>query len=381
MNTRKNIFAIVLPLSLVILTGCTSLSLKKPDVWPFNIEDNKPGMPTQVVANWTDTILYEQNQTPVRGFGGRLLFYAEGKKEPLKIDGTLVVYAFDEKNHDPGNVKPDRKYVFTKDQLSSHYSKSKLGHSYSIWLPWDDAGGEQKEISLIVRFMPEKGNVVVGEASKHVLPGKATETAVVANVNPPTVSYSNPVQQVAYQTPMQPNGYPILEDTQYQRPRGMSTTTITIPPSSILKSPQSTVPGTNGGNYYPQAMPMGTNGAMPVNQMPPMQPPMMQTIPAQTPAMQMPAAQMPSMPFNGTAMNSAYGNVNSMNAWGQPNPVGPQPNHFGPGQPQVPTTSASQPMPSRGQWPQCPTGPTYGPGTWPAPATNGGFVATPGAPG
>ena len=69
-------------------------------------------------------------------------------------------------------MKPDRKYVFTKDQLPSHYSKSKLGHSYSVWLPWDETGGPQKEVSLIARFTPEKGGVVVGEQTKQILPGK-----------------------------------------------------------------------------------------------------------------------------------------------------------------------------------------------------------------
>ncbi len=108
----------------------------------------------------------------MRGFGGRLLFYSGDKPEPIKVDGTLTVYVFDETNRDPNNAKPDRKYVFTKEQLSSHYSKSKLGHSYSVWLPWDETGGPQKEISLIARFTPEKGGVVVGEQNKQILPGK-----------------------------------------------------------------------------------------------------------------------------------------------------------------------------------------------------------------
>ena len=59
-----------------------------------------------------------------------------------------------------------------KTNSASHYSKSKLGHSYSVWLPWDETGGPQKEISLIARFTPEKGGVVVGEQTKQMLPGK-----------------------------------------------------------------------------------------------------------------------------------------------------------------------------------------------------------------
>ena len=55
----------------------------------------------------------------------------------MKGRGSLVVYAFDETDRDPANMKPDRKFVFTQEQFEKHYSKSTLGHSYSVWLPWD----------------------------------------------------------------------------------------------------------------------------------------------------------------------------------------------------------------------------------------------------
>jgi hypothetical protein len=235
MKTKKILPLAVLPLLLSLFTGCTSMSLKKPDVWPLNIEDNKPGKPTQIVTNWTDTILYPSGETPVRGFGGRVMFYTEGKKEPVKVEGTLVVYAFDEKNRDPQNAKPDRKFVFTKEQLAKHYSKSKLGHSYSVWLPWDNAGGDQKEVSLIVRFVPEKGNVVVSDPAKQVLPGKIES---IANNSP---SYPAPIsgaiQPVSFEYA---TNAPVADaprsDNRDDASRNMTTTTIAVPPAS-LKSP------------------------------------------------------------------------------------------------------------------------------------------------
>ena len=87
------------------------------------------------------------------------MFYEGKNEDPVKVEGLLVVYAFDETDRDPANAKPDRKYVFLPDQLPKHYSKSKLGHSYSVWLPWDQVGGMQKDISLIVRFEPKEGPV------------------------------------------------------------------------------------------------------------------------------------------------------------------------------------------------------------------------------
>jgi hypothetical protein len=359
MNTRKHLSVLVAPLLLGLLTGCTSLSVKKPDVWPFNISDNKPGMPTQVVANWTDTMLYNDSQVPVRGFGGRILFYVDGKKDPIKVEGSLVVYAFEEKNSDPNSVKPDRKFVFTKEQLESHYSKSKIGHSYSVWLPWDDAGGDQKEISLIVRFMPEKGNVIHGDQTKQILPGKTPLLASKTNL-PSSMAMNAPIQQVSYQQnpawPPNNMSAPSME-VQNGASRTMTTTTIAIPPSSLLKSPQANVAPMNGGTYESQAMPMAV------------------------PAHATPNGQMPLQPYNPGAYQAANpamsGGVSSMNSWCPPNQMPQQPDRFGPGQPQAPGASISRVPSFRAPWQPSPAGQGFGPGTSPSPAINRGVLARP----
>ena len=143
--------------------GCLACAGRTGDgwpYWPFN-KDDKPGKPDKIVALWSDTVLTQTGRPPIRGFGGRLMFYEGKKEDPIKVDGTLVVYAFDETDRDANNTRPDRKYVFTPQQLPLHYSKSKIGHSYSVWLPWDEVGGLQKEITLIVRFQPREGEAVL----------------------------------------------------------------------------------------------------------------------------------------------------------------------------------------------------------------------------
>ena len=39
------------------------------------------------------------------------MFFEAKNDKPVKVDGTLVIYAFDETRRDPSNPKPDRKYV------------------------------------------------------------------------------------------------------------------------------------------------------------------------------------------------------------------------------------------------------------------------------
>jgi hypothetical protein len=237
-----------LAICLAATTGCTSWNLSKSMPWP--IGEEKPGTPDRIVAVWTDTILYTPGRTPERGFGGRIMFYQAKKDQPIKVEGSIVVYTFDETNRAPNNSKPDRKYVFTPDQLPAHYSKSKIGHSYSVWLPWDEVGGSQKEVSVVVRFEPKAGAVVMGELSRQLLPGKpvavaqdpakAAPNGAPAQISPaqvPQVQPENqPVQQTAYVAALPQPGPPV--NPAAVPPRRMTTTTIAIP-SEMASNPLS----------------------------------------------------------------------------------------------------------------------------------------------
>ncbi len=156
---------------LLSMTGCSQLQLGESNHWPFGGED-KPGTPDQVVAMWTNTVLDQTGKPATRGFGGRLMFYDGKSKDPIKVEGKLIIYAFDETGRASDNVTPDRKYVFLKEQFVKHYSESEIGHSYSVWIPWGNAKGPQTDVSLITRFIPVEGNkAIVSEETKHFLPG------------------------------------------------------------------------------------------------------------------------------------------------------------------------------------------------------------------
>ena len=264
--------------------------------WPFNRED-KPGKPDKIVTLWSDTVLTQPGRPPIRGFGGRLMFYEGKKEEPIKVEGTLVVYAFDETDRDANNARPDRKYAFTPQQLPPHYSKSKIGHSYSVWLPWDEVGGPQKEITLIVRFEPKEGAVAISDPCRQLLPGRIVAAraqvpaggvfslpgqagaappaggafAPVGQAGPIPVAANNwgngmlgspvmsgGVQPVAYQTPVTDGGGAVQAPWQ---PRHFATATIDVPSGSAIRSaitgPQVSAAA---GEYRPGS---GLGGSMP----------------------------------------------------------------------------------------------------------------------
>ncbi len=137
-------------------------------------EPEPPQVPRRLVSTWEDTVLTRMGSAPQRGFGGRILFFNAESEDPIRVDGQLVVYAYDEQGREPHETHPTRRYVFPAQQFVRHESECQLGPSYSVWLPWDEAGGERKNISLIARFEPRGGALVVGDQTRHMLPGKTS---------------------------------------------------------------------------------------------------------------------------------------------------------------------------------------------------------------
>ncbi|QDT05531.1 hypothetical protein K227x_39310 [Rubripirellula lacrimiformis] len=136
-------------------------------------------VPTRMMVMWADTILHQPQQPGVRGFGGRIYFYNGQDADPVKVDGGLAVYAFDANDLTPQSTKPKRKFVFTADQFAEHMSQTSMGTSYSVWCPWDEVGGYNEQLSLIVRFEGRGGGVVISDSTVKLLPGMNRPAEVV----------------------------------------------------------------------------------------------------------------------------------------------------------------------------------------------------------
>jgi hypothetical protein len=150
------------------LSGC---SLMSSSALPFAKKKEPEFLtPRQIVPVWSDTVLHQPDEPATRGFGGRIMFYGVDKHKPIRVDGTLVVYAWDDSNG-PMERAPDRKYVFPGRDLQTHYSESRLGHSYSFWVPWDAAGGPLKHLTLITRFVGNEGTELTSNPAHVVLQG------------------------------------------------------------------------------------------------------------------------------------------------------------------------------------------------------------------
>lgn len=199
--------------------------------WKQGKKTAKAGVPVRVVDSWTDTVLQQPGKGAERGFGGRLYFYDARSNVPIRVAGQLVVYAFDETGRKPTDNQPSRRYVFPPDQFKLHESENDLGPSYSVWLPWDAVGGVQTEVSLIVRFEPERGgSLIAGEQSRLRLPG-SVPPAPQLELAPLGVMQAGYASSKAEETPE----------------KRMQTTTINLPNGYRLPGNRPVLPSKSGG--------------------------------------------------------------------------------------------------------------------------------------
>lgn len=210
-------------IGLTLICGCTVFDMNQRIPWmnPDAVEKE----PTHLTALWTHTVLNQPGKKGIRGFGGRLMFHGkENNNKPVLVDGTLTVYAFDETVR--SNTVPERKFVFTSEQFAKHHSVSKLGHSYSVWLPWDEVGGEPRRINLVARFEPAGGAMILSENALQYLPGIAPEKYDEPSSLPKDEEGGSEIQQASHQT----SSWKIQERTLPAK-FDPATDTIDLPPS------------------------------------------------------------------------------------------------------------------------------------------------------
>jgi hypothetical protein len=151
--------------------GCQTLT---PD-WSKNwlgfgsprLKESKYAVPARMAIMWSPAILNQAGESPTRGFGGRTYFY-DAKNQPIAVEGQLVVYAYNNDKPNQNSKVPDRKFAFTPEQFTKHYSPTELGASYSIWIPWDAVGQPQTDISLAPIFTSSSGALVMARSMSAV---------------------------------------------------------------------------------------------------------------------------------------------------------------------------------------------------------------------
>lgn len=222
----------------MLFSGCKPLDLEN-SLERIGIEE-KPKVPDRMVCVWVDDIRHKPGKPAMRGFGGRIMFYAKKGEKPIKVNGSVKIYAFDDQDANPTESIPLREFRTPQNVLPLHYSKSNIGHSYSFFLDWDEVGGPQKVLTLIIRFEDASGKVVVSDAARQTLTGvqetvagmvinKTTKSLAVEDLTKNATQIQQPSPQNAVVPASYEEGLPANQVPQQKRTT-MEVDTIDLPP-------------------------------------------------------------------------------------------------------------------------------------------------------
>jgi hypothetical protein len=225
--------------SVTFLTGCATFpSMGKMKLSnPLSKKEKKPEPypnPVKMAVTWTPDTLTTPGKRPTRGFGGRIFFYNE-KSQPVPVEGELTVVAYLE-GLTPDEPARVRRFGFTKEQFTEHFSQSDLGASYSVWIPWDVDGGLGQRITMVPQFQPlEAKNPIQGSPTAVLLPGPMPEQEVInaarrlayGSTRVPQNAMSNEVRQAGFADQRQSTAASPQVAQNVER-RGTSTLTIPV---------------------------------------------------------------------------------------------------------------------------------------------------------
>ena len=219
---------------LMLASGCQSLPTKMPLTKSWLGPEATYEVPEQMMVVWTDAVQTVPGQPPRRGCGGRLYFF-DNKGRPIPVNGTLVVYAFDDAGTADG-THPQARFVFSPQQFTESFAESDLGASYNIWIPWDDLGSPQKKLTLITVYRDASGKIVKADPAAVVLPGKVelTDRQKRGFYEPdPLPGSQRDVRPVSYDQ-HEPAPKRHLKTTTIRVPRSLSERMASLPPTEAL---------------------------------------------------------------------------------------------------------------------------------------------------
>lgn len=152
-------------------SGCTSAINLTP--WKERLPRSTPQDPVvEILGLWQPAEGTGLDGLPARGFAGQLLFFNRSNKSPVKVDGDVRIYVFDDYGPVDVQARPIDQFDFIEDTWQAHLHIGTLGPSYNVFIPYSrKENRNQVKCSLRLRLKPEDGPIVFSEMVDVALPG------------------------------------------------------------------------------------------------------------------------------------------------------------------------------------------------------------------
>lgn len=162
---------------LLLVTGCQSMNLSLPmtgekDEIPAATKENPA---QEVLALWQPGEGRDTKGLPCRGFAGQLFFFQRGSESPVKVEGHVQVYLFDDQGTEDEQAKPLHVYQFLDGTWNQYLTNTNLGPAYQVFIPYPRRGSHQAKCSLRAKYINQEGATVFSETADLVLIGTKSD--------------------------------------------------------------------------------------------------------------------------------------------------------------------------------------------------------------
>ena len=199
---------LIIPFLFLLCAGCTSVAPSKALKNVFWEEG--PKTPGKMAAFWQCyTQTNPDGDMPLRGVGGRVLFYGEkNASDPVKVNGDVTIYLFDANDPMPMHSVPIKHAIFKKETLREFHRKDVNDFDgYEFFVPVDEVGNEEMDLEVLAVFheakKPGKTQALIySKLAAITLPGPkrrdaASENGTIINLADDR-DESNGIVQVSY---------------------------------------------------------------------------------------------------------------------------------------------------------------------------------------
>lgn len=173
--TRVKLFisSLIYAITLIDLAGCATFDTT------FDLSYFDKPLPkatatdpvVQILCMWQQAEGNDPDGRPCRGFNGQILFLSRRKGTPVQVEGDVRIYVFDDKGSAEDQSKPLHQFNFDHGSWKIHLTKSSLGATYNVFIPYTRRDVTEADCTLRVRLKPKIGPMVLSDFSNMPLTG------------------------------------------------------------------------------------------------------------------------------------------------------------------------------------------------------------------
>jgi hypothetical protein len=185
-----------IPLSAVVLStaalsvGCATLDIP----WFHSVPEASAKNPVvKILCLWEPSEGRDPNGLPCRGFAGQVLFLGNHGGTPVKVQGDVAIYVFDDFGTPEEQARPLHVFEFKGGSWDRHLKVGTFGPAYHVFVPYTRPGGYEANCSLRIKLTPYDGApVVYSDPSNLPLKGKPRPFSAGTDQGSSTASESGP---------------------------------------------------------------------------------------------------------------------------------------------------------------------------------------------